>query len=105
MPRGPVPLPTKITKFTVNRSPHIDKTSREQFEIRTHKRLIELLDPTQAAVDALIRLEVPPLVSVDIKIDEKNATLPNIAKAHANGQQRTGAPVDRQHITEPAEGS
>src|SRR6478609_7215195 len=54
--RGPIPLPTKIEKFTVNRSPHIDKKSREQFEMRTHKRLLDIVDPTPQTVDALMKL-------------------------------------------------
>ena len=64
--RGPIPLPTRIEKFTVNRSPHIDKKSREQFEIRTHKRVIDILDPTTKTVGALGKLNLP--VGVDIKI-------------------------------------
>lgn len=63
---GPVPLPTKIEKYTVLRSPHIDKKSREQFEIRTHKRLIDILDPTSKTVEALGKLNMP--VGVEIKI-------------------------------------
>ena len=65
--RGPIPLPTKIEKFTVNRSPHIDKKSREQFEMRTHKRLIDILGPTPDTVDALMKLDLPPGVDVEIK--------------------------------------
>ena len=57
--RGPIPLPTKIEKFTVLRSPHIDKKSREQFEIRTHKRLLDILEPTPQTVDALMKLDLP----------------------------------------------
>ena len=56
---GPVPLPTEIKKFCVIRSPHIDKDSREQFETRTHKRLVDVLDPTAKTVDALMRLQLP----------------------------------------------
>ena len=55
---GPIPLPTKINRFTVLRSPHVDKKSREQFEIRSHKRLIDILEPTQATVDALMKLDL-----------------------------------------------
>jgi len=58
--RGPIPLPTRIEKFTVNRSPHIDKKSREQFEIRTHKRLLDIIDPTPQTVDALMKLDLVP---------------------------------------------
>ena len=65
--RGPIPLPTGIEKFTVNRSPHIDKKSREQFEMRTHKRLLDILEPTSQTVDALMKLELPAGVDVEIK--------------------------------------
>jgi small subunit ribosomal protein S10 len=65
---GPIPLPTEIKKFTVIRSPHIDKDSREQFEVRTHKRLIDILEPTSRTVDALMRLQVPSGVDVEIKL-------------------------------------
>ena len=65
---GPVPLPTQIEKFCVLRSPHIDKKSREQFEIRTHKRLLDILEPTQQTVDALMKLELSPGVDVEIKL-------------------------------------
>jgi len=65
---GPVPLPTCIEKFCVLRSPHIDKKSREQFEIRTHKRLLDILEPTQQTVDALMKLELSPGVDVEIKL-------------------------------------
>jgi len=64
--RGPIPLPTRIDKFTVLRSPHIDKKSREQFEIRTHKRLVDILNPTGKTIDALKTLTLP--AGVDIKI-------------------------------------
>ena len=66
--RGPIPLPTRIEKFTVNRSPHIDKKSREQFEIRTHKRVIDIVDPTPQTVDALMKLDLAAGVDVEIKI-------------------------------------
>ncbi len=65
---GPVPLPTVINKMTVLRSPHIDKKSREQFEIRTHKRLVDILDPTPETVDALMKLELAAGVDVEIKL-------------------------------------
>lgn len=65
--RGPVPLPTRIEKYTVLRSPHIDKKSREQFEIRTHKRLIEIVQPTGKTIDALNKLSLPAGVDVKIK--------------------------------------
>ncbi len=66
--RGPIPLPTKIEKFTVLRSPHIDKKSREQFEIRTHKRLLDILDPMPQTVDALMKLDLAAGVDVEIKL-------------------------------------
>jgi small subunit ribosomal protein S10 len=65
---GPIPLPTKINKFTILRSPHVDKKSREQFEIRTHKRLLDILEPTQQTVDALMKLDLSPGVDVEIKL-------------------------------------
>jgi len=65
--RGPVPLPTRIERYTVLRSPHIDKKSREQFEMRTHKRLIDILEPTARTVEALNRLVVPAGVFIKIK--------------------------------------
>jgi small subunit ribosomal protein S10 len=65
---GPVPLPTEIKRFCVLRSPHIDKDSREHFEIRTHKRLIDILDPTSKTVDALMRLQLPAGVDIEIKL-------------------------------------
>lgn len=65
---GPIPLPTKIEKFCVLRSPHIDKKSREQFEIRTHKRLVEIVDTSQQTMDAMGKLELSPGVDVDIKL-------------------------------------
>jgi small subunit ribosomal protein S10 len=64
---GPVPLPTRIEKFTVIRSPFIDKDSREQFEIRTHKRLIDVVEPSSKTIDALVRLNLPAGVDVEIK--------------------------------------
>jgi small subunit ribosomal protein S10 len=64
---GPVPLPTKISRITVNRSPHVDKKSREQFEMRTHRRLLDIYEPTAATVDALMKLELPAGVDVEIK--------------------------------------
>ncbi len=65
---GPIPLPTSIQKFTVLRGPHIDKKSREQFEIRTHRRVIDILDPTPQTVDALMKLELSAGVDVEIKL-------------------------------------
>ena len=65
---GPIPLPTNINKYTVLRGPHIDKKSREQFEMRTHKRLIDIVDPTPQTVDALMKLELAAGVDVEIKL-------------------------------------
>jgi small subunit ribosomal protein S10 len=65
---GPVPLPTRIQKYTVIRSPFIDKDSRDQFEIRTHKRLIDILEPTSKTVDTLMRLQLPSGVDIEIKL-------------------------------------
>ena len=65
---GPIPLPTEIKRFCVLRSPHIDKDSREHFEIRTHKRLIDILEPTSKTVDALMRLQLPSGVDIEIKL-------------------------------------
>ena len=66
--RGPIPLPTRIEKFTVLRSPHIDKKSREQFEIRTHKRVLDIVEPTQQTIDALMKLDLAAGVDVEIKL-------------------------------------
>jgi len=65
---GPIPLPTVINKYCVLRSPHVNKKSREQFEIRTHKRLLDILEPTQQTVDALMRLDLSAGVDVEIKL-------------------------------------
>ncbi len=66
--RGPIPLPTRIEKFCVLRSPHIDKKSRDQFEIRTHKRVLDIIDPTPQTVDALMKLDLAAGVDVEIKL-------------------------------------
>jgi len=66
--RGPIPLPTRIERFTVNRSPHIDKKSREQFEIRTHRRRLDIVDPTPQTGDALMKLDLAAGVDVEIKL-------------------------------------
>jgi small subunit ribosomal protein S10 len=68
MVSGPIPLPTKRTVYTVNRSPHVDKKSREQFETRSHKRLIDIFNSTQRTVDSLMKLELPAGVDVEIKV-------------------------------------
>jgi small subunit ribosomal protein S10 len=67
--RGPIPLPTRIERYTMLRSPHIDKKSREQFEIRTHKRVIDIIEPTPQTVDALMKLDLAAGVDVDIKLN------------------------------------
>ena len=66
--RGPIPLPNKVEKYTVLRSPHVDKKSREQFEMRTHKRLLDIVDPTPQTVDALMKLDLAAGVDVEIKL-------------------------------------
>ncbi|HCS23548.1 MAG TPA: 30S ribosomal protein S10 [Alphaproteobacteria bacterium] len=66
--RGPIPLPTRIEKFTVLRSPHVDKKSREQFEMRTHKRLLDIVNPTPQTIDALMKLDLAAGVDVEIKL-------------------------------------
>ena len=66
---GPIPLPTRTQRWTVLKSPHVDKKSREQFELKTHKRLIEILDPRAQTVDALAKLDLPAGVDVEIKVD------------------------------------
>ena len=66
--KGPIPLPTRMEKFTVNKSPHIDKKSRDQFEIRTHNRLLDIIDPTPQTVDALMKLDLAAGVDVEIKL-------------------------------------
>ena len=65
---GPIPLPTRIEKFTVNRSPHVDKKSMDQFELRTHKRLLDIVNPTMNTVDELKKLKLPAGVDITIKI-------------------------------------
>ena len=65
---GPIPIPTEINKYCVNRSPHVDKKSREQFEVRTHKRMLDILEPTQQTVDQLMKLDLSAGVDVEIKL-------------------------------------
>ena len=65
---GPIPLPTKTSKYTVLKSPHVNKKAREQFEMRTHKRLIDVLDPTSKTIDTLMRLNLPAGVDIEIKL-------------------------------------
>ena len=71
--RGPVPLPTRTERFTVLRSPHVDKKSQEHFEMRTHKRLIDIVDPTPQTIDALMKLDLAAGVDVEIKIGQSQA--------------------------------
>ena len=66
--RGPIPLPTRKERFTVLASPHVDKIARDQYEIRTHKRLMQIIDPTEKTVDALSKLDLPAGVEVQIKL-------------------------------------
>ena len=66
--RGPVPLPTRIQRFDVLRSPHVNKTSRDQFEMRTHQRLMDIIDPTDKTINALMKLDLPANVDVEIKL-------------------------------------
>src|SRR5688572_19910132 len=68
--RGPVPMPNRITRFTVIRSPHVNKNSQEQFEMRTHKRLLDVVEPTPQTIDALMKLDLPAGVDVEIKIGQ-----------------------------------
>ncbi len=65
---GPVPLPTKTERMTVNRSPHVDKNSRETFEIKTHKRMMDIVEPTQKTIDSLMHLEIPAGVDIEVKM-------------------------------------
>ena len=67
--KGPVPLPTKMERFTVLISPHVNKDARDQYELRTHKRLMDIVDPTDKTVDALMKLELPASVDVQIKLN------------------------------------
>ncbi len=67
--RGPIPLPTRIEKYTLLRSPHVNKKARDQFEIRTHKRIMDIIEPTDKTVDALMRLDLPSGVDVEIKLN------------------------------------
>jgi len=67
--RGPIPLPTKMEKFTILISPHVDKDARDQYEIRTHKRIMDILDPTDKTVDALMKLDLAAGVDVQIKLN------------------------------------
>ena len=83
---GPIPLPTIKNRWTVNRSPHVDKKSREQFEIRTHRRLLDIFEPTPQTVDALMKLDLPAGVDVEIKA---------FGKEHAKVDTRDATPSRR----------
>ena len=74
--KGPVPLPTKIERYDVLRSPHVNKTSRDQFEIRTHLRLMDIIDPTDKTVDQLMKLDLPAGVDVEIKLQKRRKVKP-----------------------------
>ena len=67
--KGPIPLPTRIERFTLLRSPHVNKTAMDQFEIRTHKRIMDIIEPTEKTVDALMRLDLAAGVDVEIKLN------------------------------------
>ncbi len=67
--RGPIPLPARVEKFTLLRSPHVNKKARDQFEVRTHKRIMDIIEPTDKTVDALMRLDLPSGVDVEIKLN------------------------------------
>ena len=89
--RGPIPLPTRIEKFTVNRSPHVDKKSREQFEMRTHKRLLDIVDPTPQTVDALMKLDLAAGVDVEIKLCRRFWIGSRSLNSHISGQKEQEA--------------
>ena len=91
--RGPIPLPTRIEKFTVNRSPHVDKKSREQFEVRTYKRLLDIVQPTPQTVDALMKLDLAAGVDVEIKLIAPIAMDPGLRFAIREGGRTVGAGV------------
>jgi len=83
--RGPIPLPTRIERFTVLRSPHIDKKSREQFEIRTHKRVLDIIEPTPQTVDALMKLDLAAGVDVDIKLNNRGDPCAPVSSPRSSG--------------------
>ena len=99
---GPIPLPTMKNRWTVNRSPHVDKKSREQFEVRTHRRLLDIFEPTPQTVDALMKLDLPAGVDVEIKAFGKEHA--EVAMGGAGG--RSAARLDerrpRQEAARPA---
>ena len=89
---GPIPLPTSRNRWTVLRSPHVDKKSREQFEIRTHKRLIDIFEPTPQTVDALMKLDLPAGVDVEIKAFGKEAR--EVVHGHRTHRQESRDDAD-----------
>ena len=93
--RGPIPLPTKIEKFTVNRSPHVDKKSREQFEIRTHKRVLDIVDPTPQTVDALMKLDLAAGVDVEIKLNQGAERCRRLKRRASRGFAECGQVLSR----------
>ena len=98
---GPIPLPTMINRWTVLRSPHVDKKSREQFEMRTHKRLIDILEPTPDTVDALMKLDLPPGVDVEIKAFGARGEVNGEAKIKA-GAANIGSDEQKERAREMA---
>ena len=96
---GPVPLPTKIERFDVLRSPHVNKTSRDQFEIRTHLRLMDIVDPTDKTVDALMKLDLPAGVDVEIKLQELLQVIaPKQQKAAKNRLTNCSHPLNKRKL-------
>ena len=110
---GPIPLPTTINRWTVLRSPHVDKKSREQFEMRTHKRLIDILEPTPDTVDALMKLDLPPGVDVEIKafghaeVNDSAASAVKISRRsqYRSNETRCERETRRWQLTELSESS
>ena len=102
---GPVPLPTEINKFCVIRSPHIDKESMEHFEMRTHKRLIDILEPNQKTIDALMRIDLPGGVHIEIKIEteieKQRGSLFGASHSHVAPMSQLTAPLGEERIIEP----
>ena len=91
--KGPVPLPTRMQRFDILRSPHVNKTSRDQFEIRTHQRLMDIIDPTDKTVDALMKLDLPAGVDVEIKLqyERERAAMPPCSFLLISPANRCGA--------------
>ncbi len=93
---GPIPLPTQVSRYTVLRSPHVDKKSREQFEMRTHKRLLDILEPTTQTVDALMKLELPAGVDVEIKAFGKELSAPSSQLSGRTREPRVDGPESQE---------